>query len=271
MRTTAARQGECWVINGSKSFITHGRIGGVMVVMAVTDRTQGPSRHLGIHRRAWHARHDGGQEGEQARHARQRHERGRLRRLPRAADAAARRGRAGVHQHAAGARRRPDRDCRAVGRPGAGRVRGGPRLREGAPPVRPADRRVPGHPVEARRQCDADRGGAAADLSRGLSERPGRADDARVVHGEAVRERDRGQGRGRLRADSRRLRVREGLSGGEVLPRRQAADDRRGHERDPAARHRAAASGTSERRFARRPRAGGGSPRHRPRHHAHRG
>ena len=27
------------------------------------------------------------------------------------------------------------------------------------------------------------------------------------------------------------------------LPRRQAADDRRGHERDPAARHRAAAAG----------------------------
>ena len=41
MRTTAARQGECWVINGSKNFITHGSIGGVMVVMAITDRTKG--------------------------------------------------------------------------------------------------------------------------------------------------------------------------------------------------------------------------------------
>ena len=45
MRTTATRQGECWVLNGSKSFITHGKIGGVMVVMAVTDRTKG---HRGI-------------------------------------------------------------------------------------------------------------------------------------------------------------------------------------------------------------------------------
>ena len=45
MRTTATRQGECWVINGSKTFITHGRIGGVMVVIAVTDRTKG---HRGI-------------------------------------------------------------------------------------------------------------------------------------------------------------------------------------------------------------------------------
>jgi alkylation response protein AidB-like acyl-CoA dehydrogenase len=42
MRTTAVRQGECWVINGAKTFITHGRIGGVMVVIAVTDRTKGP-------------------------------------------------------------------------------------------------------------------------------------------------------------------------------------------------------------------------------------
>jgi alkylation response protein AidB-like acyl-CoA dehydrogenase len=45
MRTTATRQGQCWVINGAKTFITHGRIGGVMVVIAVTDRTRG---HRGI-------------------------------------------------------------------------------------------------------------------------------------------------------------------------------------------------------------------------------
>jgi alkylation response protein AidB-like acyl-CoA dehydrogenase len=45
MRTTATKQGECWVLNGAKSFITHGKIGGIMVVMAVTDRTKG---HRGI-------------------------------------------------------------------------------------------------------------------------------------------------------------------------------------------------------------------------------
>jgi alkylation response protein AidB-like acyl-CoA dehydrogenase len=45
MRTTATRTGGCWVINGSKQFITHGSIGGVMVVMAVTDRTKA---HRGI-------------------------------------------------------------------------------------------------------------------------------------------------------------------------------------------------------------------------------
>jgi hypothetical protein len=45
MRTTAVRQGQCWVINGAKTFITHGRIGGIMVVIAVTDRAKG---HRGI-------------------------------------------------------------------------------------------------------------------------------------------------------------------------------------------------------------------------------
>src|SRR5437867_4326602 len=41
MRTTAARAGGCWVINGSKTFTTHGRVGDTMVVMAVTDRAAG--------------------------------------------------------------------------------------------------------------------------------------------------------------------------------------------------------------------------------------
>ena len=45
MRTTATKQGTCWVLNGSKQFITHGKIGGVMVAMAITDRAKG---HRGI-------------------------------------------------------------------------------------------------------------------------------------------------------------------------------------------------------------------------------
>jgi alkylation response protein AidB-like acyl-CoA dehydrogenase len=45
MRTTATKRDGEWVLNGSKNFITHGRIGGVMVVIAVTDRTLG---HRGI-------------------------------------------------------------------------------------------------------------------------------------------------------------------------------------------------------------------------------
>jgi len=41
MRTTAARAGACWVINGAKTFTTHGRVAGTMVVMAVTNRAAG--------------------------------------------------------------------------------------------------------------------------------------------------------------------------------------------------------------------------------------
>jgi alkylation response protein AidB-like acyl-CoA dehydrogenase len=41
MRTTAVRDGRDWVINGSKQFITHGRTGDLIVVMAVTNRTKG--------------------------------------------------------------------------------------------------------------------------------------------------------------------------------------------------------------------------------------
>ncbi|MGC4082957.1 MAG: acyl-CoA dehydrogenase family protein [Vicinamibacterales bacterium] len=42
MRTTATRTATGWELNGSKTFITHGRVGHVMVVMAVTDKDAGP-------------------------------------------------------------------------------------------------------------------------------------------------------------------------------------------------------------------------------------
>jgi alkylation response protein AidB-like acyl-CoA dehydrogenase len=45
MRTTAAHCSGGWTLNGSKNFITHGKIGGLMVVIAVTDRARG---HRGI-------------------------------------------------------------------------------------------------------------------------------------------------------------------------------------------------------------------------------
>jgi hypothetical protein len=38
MRTMATRTGECWTLNGSKTFTTHGKSGDIMVVMAVTDK-----------------------------------------------------------------------------------------------------------------------------------------------------------------------------------------------------------------------------------------
>ncbi|MBM4114243.1 MAG: acyl-CoA dehydrogenase, partial [Phycisphaerae bacterium] len=41
IRTTAVRDGGCWVINGAKQFITHGCTGDLIVVMAVTSRERG--------------------------------------------------------------------------------------------------------------------------------------------------------------------------------------------------------------------------------------
>src|SRR6478672_872559 len=40
-RTTAVRRGNCYVLNGVKRFITHGGVGEIFVVTAVTDRSQG--------------------------------------------------------------------------------------------------------------------------------------------------------------------------------------------------------------------------------------
>ena len=41
MRTTAQRSGGGWTINGTKQFITHGKIAGTLVVIAITDRAAG--------------------------------------------------------------------------------------------------------------------------------------------------------------------------------------------------------------------------------------
>ncbi len=41
MLTTARRDGDCYVLNGSKNFITHGSVGGTCVVMANADRSKG--------------------------------------------------------------------------------------------------------------------------------------------------------------------------------------------------------------------------------------
>ncbi|MGD9905549.1 MAG: acyl-CoA dehydrogenase family protein [Vicinamibacterales bacterium] len=41
MRTTAVRDGDSWILDGAKSFITHGASADTLVVMAVTDRSRG--------------------------------------------------------------------------------------------------------------------------------------------------------------------------------------------------------------------------------------
>ena len=41
MRTTAVKERDCWVLNGSKAFITHGTSADTLVIMAVTDQSKG--------------------------------------------------------------------------------------------------------------------------------------------------------------------------------------------------------------------------------------
>lgn len=43
MQTVARRDGNDWIINGSKNFITHGSVGDIAVIMAVTEREKGAS------------------------------------------------------------------------------------------------------------------------------------------------------------------------------------------------------------------------------------
>ena len=40
MKTTAVKEGKEWVVNGSKTFITHGSVGQTFVVLAVTDKSK---------------------------------------------------------------------------------------------------------------------------------------------------------------------------------------------------------------------------------------
>ena len=40
-KTTAVRDGDDWILNGSKNFITHGNVGDIAVIMAVTDPSKG--------------------------------------------------------------------------------------------------------------------------------------------------------------------------------------------------------------------------------------
>lgn len=41
MQTTAVREGNHYILNGAKNFITHGTVGDTTVIMAITDRAQG--------------------------------------------------------------------------------------------------------------------------------------------------------------------------------------------------------------------------------------
>ncbi len=135
--------------------------------------------------------------------------------------------------HAPGNRRRGRRRR-------AGRLRARRRLREGARPVRDADRDEPGHLVPRRGHGHRDRGRPPAHVAGRVDDRPGlraQGDEVLVVR-EAVRRGHRDEGHHRRGPGLRRLRLHQGVPGREAHARREAVPDLRGDLADPAARDR---------------------------------
>ena len=155
LRTTAVRRGDRYVLNGTKLWCSNGSHAGVITLFATVDPSKGPKGITaflvepgfpGLRRRQ-----AGAQDGD-----------------PRVADGRPPspglrgprgeppgRGGRGLRDRHADPRLHAAHDRRdgGRGRPGCSRRRHG--LREGAPPVRQADRGVPGDPVHARRHGDA--------------------------------------------------------------------------------------------------------------------
>ena len=170
MRTTAVRDGDEWVINGQKNWITNASIADFYVVFAITDRENrrisafvvekeregfdpGKLEHkLGI---------KGSPTGSPSLHRR-----------PRPAREPDRRGGQGPQRRPRHARAHPPRRRRPGGRHRPGRDRLRQRVREGADRLRQADQRPAGDPVQARRHGDRHRRRPRAALQSLLDGRP---------------------------------------------------------------------------------------------------
>ena len=241
MRTTAVRAGDCWVLNGSKTFTTHGRVGDMMVVMAVTDRaagTKGISAFIVEH--GTPGMTPGKKEDKLGMRASDTSEvLFENCRIP-ADQLLGEEGQGFVNTM----------QVLDAGRIGIAALAVG--LAQGAYEAALSyarERKAFGKPIASFQAIQWKLADAAT-----------RIEAARLLTYRAAYLKERGrrttlessmaklyaseiavQGRRRLRADPRRLRLREGLSGREVLPRREADDHRRGDERDPAAGHRAPA------------------------------
>ena len=155
MRTRATADGDDWVLNGQKSWITNAGVSEYYTVLAVTD----PDGRRGANISAFVVeKSDAGFTfGEKERKlgikgspTRELHFDNV--RIPgdRMIGAAG----GGPEDRLPHPRPHPGHHRRPGGRPGAGRPRRRPGLRQGAQAVRQADRRLPGHPVHARRHGD---------------------------------------------------------------------------------------------------------------------
>src|SRR5206468_3826684 len=146
-------------------------------------------------------------------------------------------------QQSGGARRWTRRHRRPGRRACGGRPRALARLRARAEVLRRGDRPAPDGPVDARRHGDRRRWRPAPDPARRRAQGRGQAIRDRRGDGEALRRRDRDEGDHGRDSGPRRLRLREGVRGGALLPRREDHPDLRGDLADPEARDRARRAG----------------------------
>ena len=245
-RMTAARRGNSWVLNGTKTFCTNGHYADVLVVIAVTDRaahTHGLSAF--IVEKGTKGFRPGKKENKLG---------------LRASDTAElifedcvipAENLLGIEGHGfVDAMRVLDGGRISIAALSLGMAEGRLRSRaqvfQAAAAVRQIHQQFSGNSVEAGRHGDGDRSREAAHLARGRDERRRIEDHDGILDGEALRQRSGGQVRQRRRADSRRLRLRQRLSRREVLPRREAVHHRRRHQRDSAVGDRAAVAGRVE-------------------------
>ena len=218
LQTTATKDGEEYIINGSKMFITNGRYGDMFCLLARTDRDMEP-RHRGLSAFVMERGEPGSgfevgrdldklgyrgldtvelnfnnyaipadnligdQEGVGFGHVMSGLETGRINVAARAV---------GVAQAAFNASIRYAQQRESFGKP---------------------DRRAPGHPAQAGRHGDQDPGGAAAGLRCRQQEGRGRTHRPGVGDGKALRQRDVRGGHDGSDAHSRRLRVYQGIAG----------------------------------------------------------
>ncbi|CAA9282193.1 MAG: Acyl-CoA dehydrogenase, short-chain specific, partial [uncultured Actinomycetospora sp.] len=224
---------------------------------------QGPGD---VRRGEGHPGHGAGPAAAQARAPGLAHRRAEVRRLPHPRrPAARRRGQARAQAGEGPPRRRQARGARHLradppdgGRDGAGRgargLRVRVRLRAGPRGVRWPDHRQPGRLVPPGRPRRRHRRRPAAHLARLVDGRQRRPVPGR--RGLDVQAQGLGGRRARRRAgrpDLRRVGLRRRPAGGEVVPRRQALHDLRGHQRDPAHGHRTDAGRAGVDRGARAP------------------
>ena len=154
LRTRAVRNGDGYVLNGVKQFITSGKNGQIAIVFAVTDPAAGkrgisafivPTDTPG-----YTVTHIEEKMGQRASDTAQITFEDMC--IPENLRLGRRRRR--LQDRAVQSRGRQDRHCRAVGRHGALRLRGRARLRQGAGDLRPADRRASGGRLSAGRHGD---------------------------------------------------------------------------------------------------------------------